>query len=431
MRSNNYHGPFKVPQRRLTRRKLLVISICCIILCVTGCALYVIADSKFSSTLQNTSPSQYNPVTVKNSDRLPADRVYMIEQRPEGYLLTYSDVTGATVPVVLLPDRFGTESTDTVGAVEVSPNHRYIAIDGRRDHGDVVWLVSSSDNQVRAVPSDANGAFLHWLPDGLHFLFRPNLPVGNYDKTWNPGLWIVEATGGTHIDIPLPDGANAMSLIDAAPSPDGKQLVLSLTSGLGEGSTTWLMAPDGSQAQCVTQSETIVGLFAWSPDNTQIAYMDLPDSVVPYRSGDLKVMYANGSDQHTIASADGGHGFSPAWSPDGSKIAYVARRNDGDGRANTLAGALVSGIEVAEPKTGSHTTIADEEQTGQPRNSDPVWRADGTLLFSSMPASDGFGAALSRSTSWMASDIGVGTQNKALLQPMNGLNAMSMMAVVP
>ena len=358
-------------------------------------------------------PRTYPPTSQHAA--LPHHRVYSVEKQSQGYMLMDADTTGAAKPVTLLPNSFGSDATDVVAALALSPNQQYLAIDAQQDHGDFVWIVATATNQLRTTPDDAIGNFVRWMPDGTHFLFRPFLPTRN-DGTWNPGLWIVDAGTGAHINLTLPNGLPATDLADAAPAPDGTQIVLSVTTGLGQGSTVWLASPDGMQMQPLFQSTADVGLFAWSPDGQQIAYETIADSSVPFRPAGLWVMSATGTAQHQIATADGGHGYAPAWSPDGTQLAFVTRLNPTDSTANGMAGALVSAVQMATLADGRITTVAAPAQTGTPRNIDPIWQADGTLLFTAMGASSDFGAALSSSTLWQAAPTAVTTQHPSTLQ---------------
>lgn len=348
---------------------------------------------------QPVGPRAYPPAVSKAA--LPHHRVYAVEKQPNGYMLTYSDIVGAETPLALLPDHFGIAATDVVAALELSPDLRYLAIDAQRDHGDTVWVVATANGQLQTTPADATGNFLHWLPDGQHFLFRPFLPVGN-QGTWQPGLWIVDAATGSHVDVPLPAGMTSTDLIDAAPAPDGAQIILSVTAGLGHGSTVWTMNPDGMNAQRLFASPADVGLFAWSPAGNQIAYEAIADSTIPFQPAHLWVMTTSSAQRHVLATVDGGHGFAPAWSPDGQHLAFVTRLNVGDSAANEQAGLLQSAVQVIDPASGALTTIAAPAQTGQPRNIAPTFQADGTLTFAAMSASNGYGAAFATSAIWRA-----------------------------
>lgn len=375
------------------------------------------------------SAQTFAPTHMKTT--LPASRTYFIERRTEGFMLMASDVPGASVPVSLLPDHFGQYTTDTVAALALAPGALYLAIDAQRDHGDTVWVVTTASSDLRQAPSDATGNFLHWLPDGQHFLFRAFLPTGQVAGAWVPGLWIVDAATGAHQSVAMPDHVPMAQVIDAVATVDGAGLIISLTSGLGQGSTVWTMATDGQGAHQLWTSSAIVGLFAWSPDGQRLAYEALPDTAVPYQPADVWFYSpVDGQRQH-ITMADGGHGFAPVWSPDSQRLAFVARLNPADGSANALAGRLVSAIHTYSLATGAEMTVAGPDQTGLPRNLDPAWRADGALLFTAMAASDATGAAIGRSWLWHASGF---TPTSFQVAPVSSealSNSTGLFAIVP
>jgi hypothetical protein len=344
-------------------------------------------------------PKSYPPTNHQTT--IPHHRVYSVEKQSQGDMVMVADGTAAATPVTLLPNHFGSYATDAIAALTLAPGGAFLAIDGQQDHGDTVWIVDTASNQLRTVPGDASGNFLHWMPDGQHFLFKPFLPTQNVG-TWNPGLWIVDASTGTHINLPLPANMPATDLVDAAPAPDGTRIILSVSAGLGQGSSVWMATPDGLNMQPLFTAPSDVGLFTWSPDGTQIAYETVQDSTVPFRPAGLWVMAPNATAQRELSEADGGHGFTPAWSPDGSQLAFVARLNATDSAANGTAGALVSAVQLASLATGAITTVAAPQQTGQPRNIDPIWQSDGTLLFTVMQASTGYGTAMAPSALWQA-----------------------------
>jgi TolB protein len=75
----------------------------------------------------------------------------------------------------------------------------------------------------------------------------------------------------------------------------------------------WSINADGTGLTRLTQSPWPEFDPAWSPDGTRIAYRSEPDD-----HPELWVMNADGSDKHRLARG----GF-PAWSADGSKILYA------------------------------------------------------------------------------------------------------------
>lgn len=51
-----------------------------------------------------------------------------------------------------------------------------------------------------------------------------------------------------------------------------------------------------------------------------------------------------GQHPHRLADVDGGHGYTPTWSADSHKIAFVVRTNEHDRRADTDMQSLQSAI---------------------------------------------------------------------------------------
>jgi hypothetical protein len=102
---------------------------------------------------------------------------------------------------------------------------------------------------------------------------------------------------------------------------------------------------------------------AWAPNGSQLAYAF---------SGNIYVMNADGSDQHPVTHAPGGMGdFYPAWSPDGTTIAYwEGTRSGGDG------GPSDSEIYTVPATGGGGTRLTNNDVS----NIEPAWSPDGTRI---------------------------------------------------
>jgi Tol biopolymer transport system component len=290
-------------------------------------------------------------------------------------------------PVTLIGSGFGTSTADAVLSLQLSPDGRYLAIDGTRPDVEWVWVFDTQLNKIHLLPSDAQGNFLRWLPsgNGHTFLYRPMFPVGlvsaAHVQDWRATVWQVDAATGSHKGINL--GVPSAYLVDAAPSPDGSHIVYSTTAGLSLGSDTWLVNSNGSARQHLfknTGSEAINALFSWSPDGKNIIYERLVDSATPFLNAGLWLMNAQGNQSQRLADTDGGHGYTPSWSPDSSKVAFIARTNPHDVLANVQSQSLQSAINIVDIATKKVSQVASPQVTGMQLNLNPTWASDSSHI---------------------------------------------------
>ncbi len=168
----------------------------------------------------------------------------------------------------------------------------------------------------------------------------------------------------------VPDGPMVphVNLVESlAPSPDGMRIAFAARHDGGLQIAT--VGIDGTDLRWLTHYSEALGAVvaiptpAWSPDGSHIAYVD-PD-------GQIVVIAADGSDPVKLTS-DAGLDQWPAWSPDGSTIAY----------SNSPTGVNNSGFADNEeiwtiPSAGG--TPSRLTRNGVP-DSMPAYSPDGTRI---------------------------------------------------
>jgi dipeptidyl aminopeptidase/acylaminoacyl peptidase len=143
---------------------------------------------------------------------------------------------------------------------------------------------------------------------------EPNVGTAPSPPTAQPplGPQIIGVEGGTLFEVPgLPRDAHWLT-----PSPDGQTIAFRTRSdGRFQVAT---IGVDGSKMRILTSGgyrsfdQYRIGQLSWSRDGRRIAYSEYDD---------IYVMDADGSNVERVTATSGGE-YGPAFSPDGSKIAF-------------------------------------------------------------------------------------------------------------
>lgn len=173
-------------------------------------------------------------------------------------------------------------------------------------------------------------------------------------------IYTIAPTGGTATRITFPNGGNG----DPVFSPDGSRIAFMSPSRTNYEIST--INADGSGRRQLTYTTGAESEPAWSPDGTRIAFV---------RYGEIWAMNADGTGQINLTN----NSFpdnQPAWSPDGTRIAFVSART-GDTNRNVY-------VMDTNPSTNDAVSItpnvSDPDNPYQGHDDAPAWSPDGTRI---------------------------------------------------
>jgi dipeptidyl aminopeptidase/acylaminoacyl peptidase len=240
-----------------------------------------------------------------------------------------------------------------------------------------------------------------WSPDGARVFFAS-------DRTGTMQVWCIECAGGEPYALPAIDGA----VSEFAVAPNGRFVAAVATSQRGARDVDergwrritrqryradgigyhdclpqlWLIDLERGSSRVLTDGSGFVAGPAWSPDGTRLAYAGEHGADADGIA--LRELWLCGVDESSAPArllSMLGTVAGPAWSPDGTRIAFIGRDDPraAYGLVNTqLFSASVSGGEPrcltpAAQWTCGDYTATDTGGAGLP--SAPQWRPDGSI----------------------------------------------------
>ena len=251
----------------------------------------------------------------------------------------------------------------TVGDPQRSPDGRWVAytvgtINAEQDKRDTdIWMVSwDGKDQVRLTFSPDSESAPRWSPDGRHLAFLASRGTEE-EKKKGAQVWLLDRKGGEAQQLTDIKGGVA----DYAWSPDSTRLALVVSPVDPDDEPEklegwkrkaqppivvdryhfkqdrdgylkrlyahlWVFDVASKKAEALTSGEFDDASPAWSPDGTRIAFVSnrsLPD---PDRSEDTNIYVVDtkpGAEPRQLTTFPGPDSGRPAWSPDGQWIAYL------------------------------------------------------------------------------------------------------------
>ena len=170
------------------------------------------------------------------------------------------------------------------------------------DEGDdEICLINVDGSDLQRITYDDYGSnYLAWSPDGQKIAFTA------------PELYILNLSDGSSRRI----GEILQETGGLASSPDGEQIAVRATTADG-GYYLYLIDANGDDLRQVTDFQLGSGRISWSPDGQQVAYRSAQGC------GDICILNLDDGSHQCLTNTAGAE-RDPAWSPDGSHIAFLA-----------------------------------------------------------------------------------------------------------
>lgn len=192
--------------------------------------------------------------------------------------------------------------------------------DASREDREIYVMNRDGSELTRLTDNQASDDIVHWTPDG-RLSFRSN-------RDSKLSLYVMD-----------PDGSNVHPLVDleSADSHDWAASGLAFVGGdgrdrgdgcRGNGVELHVANADGSGATALTSDELYQQDPAWSPDGSTIAFTASNQSDYAW---EIFLVNPDGSDLRRITDYDG-YDQGPVWSPDGRSIAFTSDRYRGPDR---------------------------------------------------------------------------------------------------
>ncbi|MBM4186749.1 MAG: S9 family peptidase [Gemmatimonadetes bacterium] len=260
---------------------------------------------------------------VPNLGTVPYQSNYMPQYSPTGEWIAYASGKSGATEIWIWSPKDGRDLQLTrlgqtrINSMSWAPDGRSIAFAGDRYGSYDIWSVAVPNGQVTRLTTDGRyEVFPSYSPDGRTILY-----VQLDDRWVDHDIMAIPATGGTGRlvtrDTDFFDYGAGRTFGYPMVSPDGRWVMFrSHRSGW---INYWVAPIAGGSARPVAPESADQSSARWSPDGKSIAYLANRNGTQDLRT----VAAAGGTPRVLVAPTGAGTVANPAWSPDGTRIAYT------------------------------------------------------------------------------------------------------------
>ena len=194
-----------------------------------------------------------------------------------------------------------------------SPDNEKIAFVSNRDGSEDIYMMKSDGSQPTRFTytefSEVNLSSGCWSPDGEELIFGDT----------SGGIFLISSASEEIKNITSGPNNNGYYPVW---SPDGTKI--SFTSTRDGNEEVYIMNPDGSDQERLTNNPDYDTCYSWSPDSKKLACETFRNRIMQFY-----VMNADGSAKTDLIDAKDVLGiWRPEWSPTGDKILYTVIEKD-------------------------------------------------------------------------------------------------------
>ena len=215
------------------------------------------------------------------------------------------------------------ETTEASFTITCSESRRLAFAYRTPDEGyDDIWVINADGSGRTRLTRGLGAVSPRWSPDGSKIAYMPTGETYPFER----GIGVMNADGTNPITVWEESDGNYYEVLGVPSwSPDSRRLVFAGRGSAADGGWIATIQADGSNFQGLTNDEWSWSP-AWSPDGGRIAFVlyDIWSGNTGYWvNSSIRTMSPDGTGV-TILTGGSGRFDDPAWSPDGTAIVYRA-----------------------------------------------------------------------------------------------------------